>query len=259
MQMRVNLIPMAGEGQRFKDAGYTIPKPLIDIHGIPMVVRAAKALPFADKWIFVCREAHLEISEIKTTLYHYFPDALIVPVERLTQGQAITCMLAREHIPEDATLTIGPSDNDMTYDENQVEAMFHDATVDGWIWTFRNNPLVLQNPAMYGWVKSENNSDKAIGVSCKKTISETPLNDPAVIGAFTFKRAKVFFDAVDLMVKANDRINNEFYVDVAAEHAIRAGHNIRAFEVDRYIGWGTPKDYQEYEYWRGYFFKRGLQ
>jgi dTDP-glucose pyrophosphorylase len=257
--MRVNLIPMAGEGQRFKDAGYTIPKPLIDIHGIPMVVRAAQALPPADRWIFVCRKAHLETFDIKAALKRFYPDTIIIPVERLTEGQAITCMLAREYIPKSATLTIGPSDNDMVYDESQIEAMFGDVTVDGWIWTFRNNSLILQNPAMYGWVKVEKNSDRAIGVSCKKTISENPLTDHAVIGAFTFQKAQTFFDAVDLMIRTNNRINNEFYVDVAAEYAIRMGKNIRVFEVDRYIGWGTPKDYKEYEYWRGYFLKRGMQ
>ena len=57
---RVNLIPMAGEGQRFVEAGYSIPKPLIDVDGIPMVVRAANSLPDADHWIFICREEHIQ-------------------------------------------------------------------------------------------------------------------------------------------------------------------------------------------------------
>ncbi len=257
--MRINLIPMAGEGQRFKDAGYTVPKPLIDINGVPMVIRAAKALPAADKWIFVCRKDHLESSEIESSLLKYFPEAVIVTVDELTEGQAITCMLAREHIPDDAMLTIGPSDNDMTYDEDKVESMFDDIEVDGWIWTFRHNPLVLRNPSMYGWVKTESNTNKAFEVSCKKAISDNPIDDYAIIGAFTFKKAKIFFDAVDSMVKINDRVNNEFYVDIAARHAILAGHNVRAFEVEHYIGWGTPKDFEEYEYWRSYFIKRGIE
>ena len=56
---RVNLIPVAGEGQRFIDAGYVTPKPLIDINGLPMVVQAAKSLPQADQWIFICRSSHI--------------------------------------------------------------------------------------------------------------------------------------------------------------------------------------------------------
>ena len=59
--MRINLVPMAGEGQRYKDVGFTIPKPFIEFDGMPMVVRACYALPDADKNIFVCRKQHLKL------------------------------------------------------------------------------------------------------------------------------------------------------------------------------------------------------
>lgn len=247
---------MAGEGQRFKDAGYTTPKPLIDTDGVPMVVRAAKSLPVADKYIFVCRTSHLEITAIEATLKQHFKNVVVITVDKLTEGQAMTCMLAKDHIPDDAELTIGASDNDMTYDQTMVDDLFNDNQIDGWIWTFRQNPAVLQNPAMYGWVKTDESTDNATQILCKIPISDKPLNDHAVIGAFTFKKAKIFFDAVEAMVKANSRINNEFYVDIAADFAIQAGHNIKVLEVERYICWGTPKDYVEYNYWLQYFKKR---
>lgn len=254
--MRINLIPMAGEGQRFKDAGYTTPKPLIEIDHIPMVVRAAKALPKADKYIFVCRSEHIKQMPLEETLKKNFNNVIIVPVDKLTEGQAITCMLAKNEISDDDVLTIGASDNDMTYDEDLIEQFFADSNIDGWLWTFRNNKAVLQNPRMYGWVETENKATKATNVSCKIPISDNPTNDHAVIGAFTFKRAKYFFDAVNDMIKANDRINNEFYVDVAMNYAIKAGHSIHAREVEQYICWGTPADYEEYNYWLNYFKKR---
>ena len=56
---RVNIIPMAGEGIRFADQGYRLPKPLIPINGVPMVVRAAKCLPDADLWIFISKNARV--------------------------------------------------------------------------------------------------------------------------------------------------------------------------------------------------------
>ena len=70
--MRINLVPMAGEGQRYKDVGFVIPKPFIDVDGMPMVVRACKALPAADKNIFVCREHHIQEYPIKEILEKYF-------------------------------------------------------------------------------------------------------------------------------------------------------------------------------------------
>ncbi|NBW64539.1 lipopolysaccharide biosynthesis protein, partial [bacterium] len=51
MSRRVNLIPAAGAGARFVEAGYATPKPLLPVDGEPMIVRAARALPEADLYI----------------------------------------------------------------------------------------------------------------------------------------------------------------------------------------------------------------
>jgi dTDP-glucose pyrophosphorylase len=251
--MKINLVPMAGEGQRYKDAGFTTPKPFIDMDGMPMVVRACKALPKADKNIFVCRKQHLEHYPIKDVLQKYLNNIVIVSIDELTEGQAITCLAARDHIPDDAILNIGASDNDMVYNEDNIEELYQNNDLDGWIWTFRYNPAVLQNPNMYGWVETENATNKATHVSCKKPISDNPLLNHAVIGAFTFKKAKSFFDAVNTMIKSNSRINNEFYVDVAIDFAIKSGLNLHVHEVEQYICWGTPQDYEQYQHWLKYF------
>ena len=118
---RVNLIPMAGEGQRFIDAGYTTPKPLIDINGLPMVVNAANSLPEADQWIFVCRESHIKSANIDKVLMQCFPGALILTVNQLTAGQVCTCLLARDYLRMDDQLTIGTCDNGMKYDYNKFD------------------------------------------------------------------------------------------------------------------------------------------
>jgi choline kinase len=247
---------MAGEGQRYKNSGYVTPKPLIDVDGMPMVVRACKSLPKADRNIFVCRKNHLNQFPIQDVLEKYLNNVIIVAIDELTEGQAITCLAAREHIPDDAILNIGASDNDMIYDEVVIEEMYQNPQIDGWIWTFRNNPAVLQNPKMYGWVETDITRNIATYISCKIPISENPMNDHAIIGAFTFKKAKFFYDAVDAMVSSNARINDEFYVDIAINFAIKSGLNIQVCEVDQYICWGTPKDYEEYQHWLSYFKKR---
>ena len=61
----VNLIPMAGEGQRFKNEGYKLPKPLIEIDGVPMVIKALKSLPLADKNILIVRKGQFNITNSK--------------------------------------------------------------------------------------------------------------------------------------------------------------------------------------------------
>ena len=252
MPRRVNLIPMAGAGQRFVDAGYLVPKPLIDIGGLPMIVQAARSLPEPDLWIFVCRSEHIAAAKIDETLARWFPGCEVVTVDQLTEGQACTCLLARHLLRDDDILTIGACDNAMTWPKGAFEAGFLRGEADFAVWTFRDNPAVLQDPRMYGWVKVDADG-RVTGVSVKVPISEDPMRDHAVIGAFSFRRAGDFLAATDQMIAENSRIKNEFYVDQAINFALQQGKAGRVMEVERYICWGTPRDLDIYNYWRGYF------
>ncbi|MDA1086702.1 MAG: NTP transferase domain-containing protein [Verrucomicrobia bacterium] len=254
MVEQINLIPMAGAGQRFLDAGYTTAKPLIPVDGEPMIAHAAGCLPAADRWIFVCRQEHIDDYAIDRELKTMFDPADVISVAALTEGQACTCLLARDMIPADACVTIGACDNAMTYDRNAYQSVMEEPGVDAIIWTFRQNPAVLQDPRMYGWV-SVGADDTVTGVSVKIPISDTPMNDHAVIGAFTFRRWADFVRCSDTMIEADRRIRNEFYVDEAMNLAVELGLRVKVFEVDRYICWGTPQDLDTYNYWAGYFRK----
>jgi len=241
--MKVNLIPLAGEGQRFKNAGYKIPKPLIEIDGIPMVVYAAKNLPKADKYIFICREEHNKNGELHRVLTDNFPDPIILNLDYLTEGQAITCMLAKNYINPDDQLTIGACDNGMIYNFDIYKNLIkeHDCI----IWTFRNNAAVKNNPKMYGWVFTNENK-KATKISCKNPISVNPIKDHAIVGTFSFKKARYFFECAEIMIKKNRRINNEFYNDIVLDECIKSGGDVVVFEVEKYMCWGTPVDLEKY-------------
>ena len=248
---------MAGAGQRFADAGYAMPKPLIPVAGRPMIVRAAGCLPPPDQWVFVCRQEHIAQAQIDRELETLFPPATVVSVDHLTAGQACTCLLAKAHLPADAVLTIGACDNAMTYPAAQFESELAAPEVDALIWTFRHNPAVLQDPRMYGWVDADA-AGRVRRVSVKVPLSDQPMNDHAVIGAFTFKRAGDFVAVAEAMIRANRRIKNEFYVDEAMNVAVEQGLRVKVFAVDRYICWGTPRDLDTFNYWRGYFAAAGL-
>jgi dTDP-glucose pyrophosphorylase len=252
MARRINLIPMAGAGQRFVEAGFTVPKPLIEIAGLPMIAHAAHSLPVPDLWIFVCRAEHVADAHIDRTLERLFQPCRIITVNHLTEGQACTCLLARDELRPDDVLTIGACDNVMKWDRAAYEQQFLHSNVDFLVWTFRHNPAVLQDPRMYGWVRVDN-AGGATSVSVKIPISDTPMSDHAVIGAFTFRRAGLFLEACNDMIRENARIKNEFYVDNAINFALARGARGRPFEVDRYICWGTPRDLEIYNYWRGIF------
>ena len=243
MIRKVNLIPLAGSGSRFKNNGYIVPKPLLRINGKPMFVRATNSLPKANKYIFVCLENHIKKFSIDKIIKFYFPKSEIIALKRKTSGQAITCLKAIKLLKENDILTIGSCDYSMKYNQNILKKKLKNS--DLIIWTFKNKLVVKKNPKMYGYVKT-NKKGLVTKVTCKKVVSEKPWNDHTIIGTFSFKKAKYFIDFTKKLLKNNLRVNNEFYLDTVAELCVKSGLNVKVNLVDKYFGWGTPSDLKKY-------------
>ncbi len=259
---------MAGAGQRFADAGYRVHKPAIptidryDGTEKPMVVCATKDLPgvAADgsNVIYVDRTFHRE-DGVEDAIRAYYEKAQFITIDRLTEGQACTCMLAKEYVNPEEELLIAGCDNGMDIDRAAFEETKR--ACDCIVFTYRHNEAVLQNPNAYGWMLTDE-AGNITGTSIKKAISDTPMEDPAVVATFWFRKAKVFFDATEKMIRENDRINGEFYVDQTVKHVIDLGYRAKIFDINRYVGWGTPADYEGYQdtfaYFKAFLMREGL-
>lgn len=253
------IIPMAGAGQRFTDAGYKIGKPAIPTIDrrtgaeLPMVVCATMDLPEVEKdggnVTYIDRNFHKE-DGVEEIIKQYYPKASFITIDYLTEGQACTCLLAEDKINNSESLLIAGCDNGMVFDSAEFDRLSEENDV--LVFTHRHNEAVLQKPDAYGWVKV-NEAGAVDGVSVKKAISDTPMEDHAIVATFWFRHGKMFVDAAKRMIEENDRINNEFYVDQVIKHSLLLGHKVSVLEIQRYIGWGTPKDYEEYQntyrYW----------
>lgn len=254
------IIPMAGEGKRFQEEGYTIHKPQIPTTDrktgskIPMVVCAAMDLPGVMEGgkniTFIDRTFH-KLQGVEQTILEYYNEAAFLTAEQLTQGQACTCLLAKEIINNEKELLIAGCDNGMVMDTEAYEKSKENS--DALIFVYRHDPFVCDNPSSFGWVVPDEQS-RVTGISIKKPVSDTPMDDYAVVATFWFRHGSEFVEAAERMIALDDRINGEFYVDQVMKYVIQMGLHVKIFEVDRYIGWGTPKSYETYEntiaYWR---------
>lgn len=253
------LIPMAGEGKRFADAGYTTHKPAIPTiyratgETLPMVVCATLDLPGVDQdggnVIFVDRDFH-RADGVEDAIRARLPRAAFLGVDKLTEGQACTCLLAKDRINNGEELLIAGCDNGMVFDLARFQAVKQET--DCLVFTCRNNEAVLENPSAYGWMIVDD-ADNITGVSIKKPISDDPLHDHAVVATFWFRTGSIFVEAAEKMIREEDRVNGEFYVDQVVKHVLELGFRAKVFEIDRYFGWGTPRDYENYmrtyQYW----------
>ena len=253
------LIPMAGAGQRFADAGYKVHKPAIMTvdrktgQEKPMVVCATADLPdvVADgsNVIYVDRTFH-KTDGVEDAIRAYYPKANFITVDHLTEGQACTCMLAEDKLNPEEPLLIAGCDNGMDIDRDTFDKLTGEC--DCIVFTYRHNEAVLANPNAYGWMIADEDGN-ITGTSIKKAISDTPMEDPAVVATFWFRKAKIFTEATKKMIAENDRVNGEFYVDQVAKHVLDLGYRAKIFDIDRYVGWGTPADYEGYQKTWRYF------
>ena len=254
------LIPMAGEGARFRDNGYDVPKPLIPTFDRftkkdqPMIISAVNCLPDADRsnLIFVDRTFHKE-QGIENTILSNWPGSKFITLDKVTEGQACSCLTAEQFVDNDEELLIGACDCGIDIDLKKFNELRE--TCDCVVFTFKNNDSVCIKPDAYGWMKVDD-LDNIIGVSIKKAISDHPEQDNAVTAVFWFKHGRDFVSSAKEMISENDRINGEFYVDQVIKYVINKGLKTKAFVVDKYFCWGTPKDYEDYQstvhYWESF-------
>ena len=180
---------MAGAGSRFSKEGYTTPKPLLDIEGLPMIIAAVECLPKTSNKIFIGQDSHYKKYNIDNKIKEFYPEARTMAIDYITEGQACTTDLAFQNcdIPLEKPLLVSACDNGVYYNMPEYQKLVEDSDVDIIIWSFSNNPTSKLFPHMYAWLDiDENNYIKR--VSIKKPFSDVE-NKHAIIGTMYFKKS----------------------------------------------------------------------
>jgi len=233
-----NLITLAGEGTRFSVEGVELPKPLIPIDGIPMIFKAVDCLPKADKYVFVCREEHVEKYGIDKLLMDRYDNVEVITLNYTTKGQACTAEVGIDMstISDDDEILISSCDYGLDYKNYTTD----DKEVI--VWTTTNNQAFSNDPKSYSWVEIVNGLLQNVHV--KKPFFDDPYNNHAIVGTFYFRKAKYFLDGLNKIYTNNTKSNGEYYIDNIFNYLEQ---RINVFGVDNYHCWGTPKDLEDYE------------
>jgi HAD superfamily hydrolase (TIGR01509 family) len=228
------LIPMAGAGSRFQTAGYTFPKPLIDVEGKPMIQVVVENLNIDANYIYVVQKAHREQYNLDTLLNLITPGCKVVEVDTLTEGAACTALLAKEHIDSDAPLFFANSDQFVEWDSNEFFYKMNENDCDGGIPTFK-----ATHPK---WSFAKLDDDGFV----TEVQEKNPISDLATIGFYYWKHGSDFVKYAEEMIEQDIRVNGEFYVCPVYNNAIKAGLKVRTFDVPKMWGLGTPEDLNYY-------------
>jgi len=245
------MMPMVGLGSRFKNEGYSIPKPLIKVSNRPMAIQALLDLPKTNVQQFILRKNMDGGNELKKELKYASINPKFTNLDYMTDGQASTCVEGASNLELNKPVTIAACDNGMIYDSKLLKSLMDSNKADVIVWAARGYPGAIRSPNMYGWIDAE--EDGTIkSVSVKKPLLN-PSTDPIVVGTFTFKKLNDFLQCVKNLKDRNGIVNGEYYVDSAINDAISLGLRCVIFEIDQYICWGTPNDLKTFEYWQSCF------
>jgi dTDP-glucose pyrophosphorylase len=226
------LIPMAGLGSRFSTAGYENPKPLISIYGKPMIEHAVNSLGIKGNYIFITQKEH----NLKLCLESIYPKCKVIEIDYTTEGSACTALLAKKYINNNTPLLITNCDQIMWWDDKSFSTFLKNYPYDGFVVTY------TENTPKNSYVKL-NREGFATNFAEKQVISNISLN-----GIHYWKFGKDFVYSTEIMVKNEERYNNEFYVAPTYNTLIKQGKKIGVYHIpnDQHNAVGTPEDLIKY-------------
>ena len=237
------IIGMAGAGSRFKDAGYTVPKPLVRVGGTTMIQSAVDSLGIAGNYTFVVRQEHLVgYPWLREHLESFADNVNIVALDRLTEGAACSLLKAKEFINNDEPLISINSDQVLHWNSEMFLEKCKLEPHVSWVMTYPHNHN------KHSFVKI--NDDGHITEAAEKVA----ISNMATVGLYHWSKGSLFVEGAEQMIANNDRHNNEFYLAPIYNYTCK-NCIVKPYEVqaENFSPVGTPEDLSNYhnKWWRG--------
>jgi NDP-sugar pyrophosphorylase family protein len=234
------VIPMAGRGSRFAVAGYPMPKPLIPVHGRPMIATVVDNLRPSQPHVFtfLCQQSQLATYGLRRLLESTAPGCRVIPIEGITAGAACTVLLARDLIDHEQPLMIANCDQWIDVDIDHYLDHFGNDGHDGLIMT-----MTADSPK-WSYVRRDGE-----GRVCE-VVEKQVVSHEATVGIYNFARGRDFVAAADEMIAADERVQGEFYVAPVYNRMLSRGARVRTCPIgsvgNGMYGLGVPEDLEQF-------------
>jgi dTDP-glucose pyrophosphorylase len=233
-------MPMAGLGSRFFKEGYLLPKPLIEVDGMPMFTKTISSFEnwkIPMKLSFVVRREHVEKFKIDKTIKSHFKKAHIVIIDAVTRGSVETSLAAKKFIDKDDGVLL--MDCDLYFESDKLEESISNildekSDIKGMLVSF------FSNDARYSYARADENGF-VVEIAEKKVISVN-----ALAGAYFFSTGELFLNLAKRLLDQKNIESAEYYTSLLYNYLLEDKGKIKVVRINKYASFGTPEELKVY-------------
>lgn len=249
------IIPMSGQGSRFKNAGFKLPKPLIKVGGKPIIAHVIDLFPKETDFIFICNNDHLNNKnyKMKEMLSKYCPSGKILSIPSHKKGPIYAVLQIEKHIKLNKKTIVNYCDFSCYWDWNDFKNKVKNNNIGGAIPAYKNFHPHSLGDTNYAYIKEK--KLRLIDIQEKKPFTKNKVNEYASSGTYYFKNGALMLDAFKETMKNDLNVNGEFYVSMSYLSKSFKKLDVLIYPINYFMQWGTPKDLKEYKEWHSIFIK----
>jgi dTDP-glucose pyrophosphorylase len=233
---------MAGEGNRFKNAGWTTPKPLIMLHGKPLFLHAIDSVKMKDvkiKYSFIIRQEHINEYQLDEKIKAILPGSNVFAVAKTTRGAVETCLVAESSIRDDDAVIVMDCDLE-----------FRSKVFNEGIRRILELPADKANGGMLVSFDSDNPRYSYAEVDEQyrviRTAEKQVISHHALCGAYFFSTGRGFLRAAHYLLDESNFDKPEYYVSLLYNYLLRNGEIVKLAPMEEYMSYGTPEELKRY-------------
>ena len=247
------IIPMSGFGERFRQAGYDVPKPLIEIGGKPIIAHVIDMFPSEQDFIFICNQDHLTNPEyrMESILRQYCPTGRIIGIPAHKLGPIHAVQQVEHLIDFDCPVVVNYCDFTCYWDWHHFKEFVAKAKCVGAIPSYKGfHPHTLGSTnyaymrEINGWVKD---------IQEKQPFTNNRMEEFASSGTYYFASGKIMSEAFHTTMDQNLNVKGEYYVSLAYKSLLAENRPVAVYPLQHFMQWGTPEDVAEYNNWSSAF------
>lgn len=243
------VVPMSGYGERFRRVGYSVPKPLIEIDGKPIVAHVIDMFPGETDFIFICNQEHLDepAYHMHAILKKYCPSGKIVGISPHKLGPVNAVRQIEHLLNMSRPVVVNYCDFSCYWDWFNFKNFVKESNCSGAIPAYKGfHPHSLGN-TNYAYIRETDGWVEDIQE--KQSYTSNRMDEYASSGTYYFSTAQIMVDAFKATMKKNLNVGGEYYVSLAYKVLLAMKLPVAVYPLQHFMQWGTPEDVAEYNAW----------